>query len=67
MYYNVFIFLRYKAVHYQIFRDATNQLKQRVCNGEGIYFRLGGDIKKEIFYIATIPPGILLSLPFVFL
>lgn len=48
---------RYKSVHYHIFRDKTNQLKQRKCDGERVYFRLGGDKESEIFYLGSIPPG----------
>lgn len=47
----------YKAIHYHVFRDKTRQLKQQKCDGEGVYFRLGGDSEEEIFYLGSIPPG----------
>lgn len=48
---------RYKAMHVDLFRDKTNVLKVRDCQGEGIYMRFSGDRQNEIFYLGAIPHG----------
>lgn len=45
-------------MHVDIFRDKTNLLKVRKCEGEGVYMRFSGDKTNEIFYLGSIPHGV---------
>lgn len=47
----------FRPLHYYLYTDGFNQLRQKRSDGVGVYFRFAGDRKRRVFLLCVVPPG----------